>query len=273
MSRRRWNFSVLQLLLLTALCALCAGVVATSRQAVLGQGDFLGKLLFSPDGRWLAACSYDGGLRVWDLQRRRLHAWHRASADAPVLVGFSGATFIDQDTFVILRWIDDWDRRVELVFWDARRNQEKRTIQVSPSFAGYAVSPTGNLVASGGSDEGARSFRIEFRDLVSGELITACELDAYPEDLMFSSDGKTLAVSIASSDSPGGLRYHVQVWDSETGSLRSLRAPIVGSTLVLSGDGKHLLFHARDGATVWDVEADREVVKLKSVGALARFTQ
>jgi hypothetical protein len=145
MPRRRWNFSVLQLLLLTALCGLCAGVVAMSRQAA-GRSP-LQNLRFSPDGRWLAACYYNEEVRVWDLDRGRLHARLRVPADDSGYVALSGARFVDQDTLVALRVMGDMERRAELVLWDVRRNRERRTIPVSTEWDNFAVSPDGNLLA------------------------------------------------------------------------------------------------------------------------------
>lgn len=259
MSRLRWSFSVQQLLLLTALCGLCAGVIASSRQAVWDSQ--WARLQFSPDGRWLAEFMEDGQLRVWDLERRRLYARVRIPSGDSGL-DFQDARLLDQDTLIVLRQSTTPETGAELVRWDIRRNRALSMIPVSPGCQQYVVSTTANLAVfflPSESEEGKRWGIFEFWDLVSGELRRVLEVDFCVSRFILSGDGKMLAVS---TDLGFNGPYQVHVLDTLAGVCHRPRVPMYARYLDLSDDGRHLISWTREGFVIWDIVADRQVRNL-----------
>jgi WD40 repeat protein len=263
MSRRRWNFSVLQLLLLTALCGLCAGVVAVSRQAA--GSAYLENLLFSPDGKWLAACN-QGEVRVWNLERKRLHASSSVRAGGALHVDFRGAGFIDRDTFVASRYGYDTESWQDLVLWDVRQDKLKKTLPTSTLAYRYCVSASGKVVVVN-PNEPSSSFvpsTMQVRDLANGEADSLVKSDGYVDGLLFSSDGKILAARVGRDRSDATLAYRLSVWDISSSSERSLGEPKSPWLLALSEDGKRVAALAGDDAVlkVWDSGTGRELASI-----------
>jgi WD40 repeat protein len=277
---RRWNFSVLQLLLLTALCGLCAGVVATSRKTV--PDALLENLVFSEEGRWLAAGYLGGEVRVWDLERRRLWARIRASSPDSASLDFHGARFIDQDTLALLRR-ERGSAGAELVLWDVRQNRESRAIEIPPGPERYAIAPASGLAGvfypSDSRMENATD-RIELRKLSTGEIHRVLEVEPMPSrsycwQFLMSSDGSTILASFWSLDAKGDIRAHVRIWDTVSGSPRVTDALTLNGPLDMSSDGKKLAVIRSDQVVVWDIEANRESIALRRLtgeSLTARFT-
>ncbi|MCL4201168.1 MAG: WD40 repeat domain-containing protein [Pirellulaceae bacterium] len=270
MSRRRWNFSVLQLLLLTALCGLCAGVVAMSRQTAANA--YLENLLFSPDGQWLAACYHGGRVRVWDVHRRRVHSSPSPLASDSHYVDFSGAGFVDGDTLAVLRCDYDGQGRRELVLWDVQQNKLKTTIPTVPWVYRYCVSPAGKVVTVHGEQPSAAwgPNTIVIQDLSSGQTDSVVKPDCYFNQLLLSSDGKTLVARVARRGSDGIVAFHLNIRDISDNSKRSPKTPIDGYVLAISDNGERVcILNAGDGSSaIWDLETGNQISEFHCTGYL-----
>ncbi len=275
MSRRPWNISILQLLLLTALCAMCAGVIAVSRQNA--GVHFVQRLVFSPDGRWLAACYVDGSIRVWDVARRSTASRRVTLGDQSAFIDVSGARFIDDDTLVVVKQAYTPQRSDRLLLWDVRRNEPVKTIPFTPMAEIWAVSPAGGLAATSAQGmpyaytptppAGATEVTIELWDLEQGRGRFVLKPSKPFHELIFSSDGKKL-VAVGSS---GDANVLVQLWDTDTSAVRllELESNSSGPFAVLSGDGKRLAFlswgwsseYPRYSVNVCDLETSDEFAR------------
>ncbi|HEY7311725.1 MAG TPA: sigma-70 family RNA polymerase sigma factor [Gemmataceae bacterium] len=211
-------------------------------------------LLFSPDGRMLAALGSPPVIELWDpatgailrtLEGHKDQLWSAAfSPDGKTLVSGS----------------DDKTIR----FWDPATGKEVRKIACGERVRQITLSPDGKLLASIGSiklDKPGRSewyannrVRIwdaatdtELRSLVMPALDIRSGLRAGFLDMRFAPDGKTLVT--------GGLDGMLRVWDAETGKERRQFGGFAGypNAFAFTPDGKTLAL-ADGGMTIRTID-------------------
>jgi WD40 repeat protein/transcriptional regulator with XRE-family HTH domain len=195
--------------------------------------DTIRTLAFSPNGRTLASGSWDGTIKMWDLESAEL-LWTNWSTDNIESLAFS------PDGRTIASGGDD----ATIQLWDAISGALHQTLlgQSGPVFA-LAWSPDGRLLASGGTAES-----IQLWELSAVQSETSARLLAghtnWVLGLAFAPDGRTLA--------SGSWDGTVKLWNVAGGSLRQT---LTGHTdrvraIAWSPDGR-LLASCGFDQTIW----------------------
>jgi WD40 repeat protein len=201
--------------------------------------DTVRALAFSPDGRTLATGSWDGTIKLWDIESGAL-LWTSWFTDNIESLAFApdGRTLASGGD----------DATVQL--WDARGGTHRQTLSghSGPVFA-LAWSPDGSLLASGGVDEGIRLWELSGAQPGPGARTLTGHID-WVLGLAFTPDGTQLA--------SGSWDGTVRLWDVASGSLRQT---LTGHTdrvraVVWSPDG-HLLASCGFDQTIWLWDVDR----------------
>ena len=170
MNRRASGITLQQLLLVIVLVALVLGVTMSVVHGPLarrGQKTRVEHLAFSPDGRTLAAGSWNGTLRLWDLSQGKIRATY-------VLPSGSMAFTPDGKTLAL----GCWDGTIQL--WDVEGERERAVLggHLAPPIRreddslyapwrgveALAFDPDGKIMATGSGDGTAKLW-----DLSSGE--------------------------------------------------------------------------------------------------------
>ena len=168
----------------------------TAGPVLVGHGDWVQSVAFSPDGKWLVSASNDKTLKMWDVRAGRLHAsW--PGYGYPI----NSVTFAPDGRSLATGGNDGTVR-----LWEVRSAQARQVWRGHGSSV-YAVafSPDGTRVAAGGKDQ-----TIFVWDVKSGKRLLA--LDGHSSDvfaLVYSPDGRMLV-------SAGGDR-RIRVWSTTSG--------------------------------------------------------
>jgi len=195
----------------------------------------------TPDGRHALSASYDGTLKVWDLESGR---------ELQTLAGHG-----DQVTGVVTT--PDGRRAVSssedgtLKVWDLQSGRELRTLAGHGDWvAAVAVAPDGRRAVSASGDK-----TLKVWDLQSGrELRTLAGHTTFVDGVAVLPDGRR-AVS-ASGDAT------LKVWDLESGrEVRTLKGHGgIVTAVAVTPDGRGAISTSYDGTLkVWDLESGREL--------------
>ena len=213
-----------------------------------GQKD-VADVAWSPDGRRLAAASWDGSVSVWDVASAELVEVLRASAQRMQQVEWSPDG----------RWIagGDWDSRVHV--WDAGTLEAvHRSDRLGGHVQALAWSPDSAWLVVGGRNVVVRVLEAGTWEPV-GRLVGHT---APVQSLAFSADGATLISACALGE--------VHLWDLGARGWRTQhrgagREPPAG--VAFSPDGRRAAIGWGNGAVeVWDVER-RERARLLEAGS------
>jgi len=194
-------------------------------------------LKLSPDGRTLAASSWDDGkVRLFDT----------ADPDRPMPMLSSGTSWVEDMAFsadgrVLATVAGDRLLRV----WDSETWELSRTIRTDQlRIRGVALDATGSHVAASGDDGTIRVWRVD-----RGDPILRLQREGHgPRGLGFLPDGRRLV--------SGGIGGQVVLWDLEDGSHRQIGG-FDGRIYFLDihPDGVHVATSGSDGiARIWDLE-------------------
>ena len=154
---------------------------------------------FSPDGKTLAAASYDMTVKVWDVTTAK-----RTTLQGHTHAVYSVAFSPDGKTLASA----SGDKTVKL--WDLATNKERAVLQghTEPVMS-VAFSPDGKILASAGVDKSVKLW-----DVATGTERTTLQGTEAVWSVAFSPDGKTLASAGGTvSNAPGELK----LWDVVTG--------------------------------------------------------
>ena len=212
--------------------------------------DLANAVVFSPDGKTVAAALDDGTLTLWDLITKKKLKTLKGHAERIVAVAFSP----DGKTVAT----GSWDHTVKL--WDVSTKQESGTFEGSGNYIpAVAVSRDGQTLASASDDRTVKLWDLSMKQKLGTleghrDLVFA---------VAFSPDGKTLAS--ASDDAT------VKLWDLSTKQELGIFKGHGGSVdgVAFSPDGKTLASASRDETVkLWDVSTHQELRTLKG-----RFTR
>jgi DNA-binding beta-propeller fold protein YncE len=251
----------------------------------------------TPDGRLLAAASWDRTVRVWRADAgARLHFWMlkqkatalAASPDGRRLAvgdGSGGLAVRDLETgaeawsvrtrrqgVLDVAWspagavLATTDGANSVSFWDVATGEKvRRWPGHEGGVTGLAFSPVGNLLATAGADDAVR-----LRNLTTAaETAVLAAEGAAPRRVVWSADGRRLAAT-------GDGRPVVLVWEVPAGgrgaTARPLRRLEGGSGLgvALSPDGRLVAASDDEGALVWEATTGRLLRHFKAGGSSTR---
>jgi WD40 repeat protein len=218
-------------------------------RALLRHSDEVYRVLFSPDGRYVASCSHlklrgaadhttaasagrDGTVRVFDRERGEPHVFS-GSARPVYDIAFS------PDGSALASASIDGSLRVV----DLSRMEERVLTSEAGFLADVEFSPDGRTIAILGR---TGIFLVDRR---TGEKRPLVGHHSYAHTIAFSPDGKALA--------SGGSDALTILWDVETGAakrtLRGHRGPV--RALAFSSDGRQLATASYDGLVLlWELE-------------------
>ncbi len=204
-----------------------------------GHGSIVTCVAISPDGKTLASCSWDAGIRLWDMPSGRKRAELVGHAKTVCHVAFSA----DSKTLVSC----GFDGMVKL--WDTETGKEKTTFK-APELVVHAValSPDGKTLAVGYNPFGTEEQPLFGNDKPG--VIGLWDMDTGKErqrlrlprgkvtTLAFSLDGQVLI----SGGGMNGQFGEVRLWDVARGRLLATSGGMVTGVdgLSLSPDGRTL---------------------------------
>lgn len=216
-------------------------------------------LSFSPDGKLLAAASFDGGA-LYDVENQKQ-------------VG----TFAQQIPLVSAQWSPDGKlvagipgdpTKGRIVLWDVAGNKEADLLK--DKLIGqnaFAFSPDGTQAVSGGA-----SGIVTVWDLASGQPVTTINVADTDADmsagkpqidsLVFAGDGKTLIINVHGAISET-LRWDLAANKAlpKLSPANHIAAP-VATALFAPGDASHVYWLSRGSVIVVDIASDKETGRL-----------
>jgi WD40 repeat protein len=254
--------------------------VATGKEVYPGPGHHgpVLQVAYSPDGKTLASCGLDRTLCLWDVEskkdRHRLATGFAAYDDNPVC---ALAFAPDSKTLAALQPKSSSEGSNKAVhFWDVKSGEDTLSLDdPTPKEAvrAIALSPDGTTLATCTFHQGIRLISLPSKE-EQGTLGDPADIksnNAFPERLVFSPDGRTLAV--------GCFDGYVRLWDWRGRTLLRQLAPefrdkVAG--LAYSPDGQILatcwgdnsptihLWHPGSGALLGKLEGPKkdEVIAL-----------
>ena len=216
----------------------------------------LGKIVeFSPDGKWLAAASYDGDVRLVEPYTYAWHTLHEpGNWDDPHL-SFSPDSH---------RLAVSSAQRAEVEIWDVATLQIVRTVPIECSVRTVCFSPDGQALLTGppysGDENHARhpTAPTALWDAATGKRLATWPMEARVGGA-FSPDGQTLAFAYPDNT--------VRLFDVSTQELRKTISGHGGTVrdMVWWPDGKTLATAGTDNRVrIWRVETGQQVAALRS---------
>ncbi|HVW03049.1 MAG TPA: Gfo/Idh/MocA family oxidoreductase [Planctomycetaceae bacterium] len=188
--------------------------------------DWVSSVAFSPDGKWLAAGTYQG-VRLWDVAEKK---------DAGTLAlksGFVRSVAFSHDGKVLAA-----GSYQAVTLWDFETREVKQTLKGHRAYVGgIAFSPDGKWLGTASQDETARIWK-----LPEGTEVTKFERHRLPVNAIAFSPTEPLVASAAGDDTRTTQPGEVQLWEIETGKVK-LTFPEhekSATCVAFSPDGKRL---------------------------------
>ena len=203
----------------------------TLRHTLRGHTDKISRIAWSPDGKKLASPSYDGTIRIWDVQTGQLIHTLEGHSNGVMAVAWSPAGNVLASS--------SFDNSIRL--WNVQTGQCVQILKEHTNTVNaVACSPDGSTLASGSDDETIRLW-----DMQTGQNTQTIQV-SYIDSLAWSPDGKLLA--------SGGYKG-VKLWNARTDNdIRSFEG-VEGSAWAVawSPDGKILASgHHNQIISIWN---------------------
>jgi eukaryotic-like serine/threonine-protein kinase len=246
-----------------------------SRMTLHGQEAFITTVAFAPDGKYLATCSSDNVVCIWDLGAQRQFK----------VLGYKAQSVTFAPDGKTLALLEQSSRSICL--WDVAGRRERASIPQPSRAMRLAFSPDGKHIATGEWSGTVRLWDVALRQEIGalgqhegpvsgvvfspdGTILASCSaangpirlwdtaqrrgigsLDGHTSgvlSLAFSPDGKTIASA--------GVDSTVRLWNTASSQVVSTfrgQGKAVVVSVAYSPDGKTLATGAEDGAVrLWD---------------------
>jgi len=228
------------------------------RQTMRGHTGGISGIVHLPDGRRIVTCSYDGSLRLWNLESgiQTGNDWRDDGQEGvwSIVLSPNGKTVAS----------GSWDGTVRL--WDVETKKAvARWTGHTAAVESLCWSVDCERVVSGSNDGTIRVWDVESGDTVLGPINTGHE-DVYAA--IYSPDTTKIAT--------GGLRENaLKIWDAKTGNLLStIKHDSAVWTLAWTSDQKKLITGS-DTITIFDTATWQQIATLEghtsSVFSLSLF--
>lgn len=167
-----------------------------------------------PAGNTFAAASLEGALELWnkttgECVQKILEPTNGDSQDISMITSLA---YLSDS--IIVSGGGSFDHFGHVRFWDIRSGTLIKTITAHTDMCRIAVSPQGNLLATGSGDGTAKLW-----DITTGDLLHTLSHGAAVNQVAFSPDGDTL-VSGGSELKRNKEVGQIKVWDVKTGNRK-----------------------------------------------------
>ncbi|HZL87830.1 MAG TPA: WD40 repeat domain-containing protein [Pirellulaceae bacterium] len=222
------RFTILQLLLVTALCGLLAGWATQAWRA--GSQFRLTAAEISPDGKRLAT-AYDGGtIDVWDISGSRPK---KVASRQMTGAYFQSLRFTDGGSLFIYQL---GGRGSELVAWDIAQDRAKTVVRTPQQFLAWDVSLDGTTAVSTTFNTTGTAAAVDLWDLSTGQPKNRIKIagSSYLHQVAIDAQATTVAAMDASNSK-------LYLLDAGTGQpLRDFSTISLLQGWALSRDGNHV---------------------------------
>jgi len=201
----------------------------------------VGKVSFSPDGKYLATANMDGVPAIWNLETSN----KVLSLETGMLP--SKAITYNPDGKLLATGGDEGVVQI----WDARKGVELFSLELGGIIHGLSFNPEGNFLAAASEDGNIRVW-----DVKTGNIVSNPPRQSGIYDIAFLSDGR-----YATAGQDGTTR----IWDPLTGQQLLLLAGPTSTMIGVDGspDGKRIATGAYDGSLrIWDAAPGKEMLTI-----------
>jgi WD40 repeat protein len=256
-------------------------------QQFAGHEGQIGKILFSPDGKFLVSFGYDATVRCWELASgKEINRWSNISASAAAIaISPNGKAIVVGAEATIAEFLDCKTNRKlgslgpatcsttclayspdgtilftghengTIQLWDTQTNKRLQLLKAhAGSVVSAAYSARGNQLASIGQDGSARVW-----DVATGKK--QCEFKGHEGELYSVSFAADAGQLVTASDD--GM---VTIWACDTKRVLSrfrVAEPLQRLPLAYSPCGKMLITgHRENMAKLWNISTGKEIIPL-----------
>lgn len=212
----------------------------------------VGKISFSPNGKYLATANMDGLPTIWDIGTSSKVRSIMTNTLPPKAIAYS------PDGQLLATAGDEGIVRI----WDAKQGTELTSLNLGGIIHSVSFSPDGIYLAAASEDGGIKVWNAE-----TGEIVSNPPRQSGMYDIAFLADGR-----YATAGQDGATH----VWDPLTGQQLLLLAGPTSTVISVDGspDGKRILTGAYDGTLrIWDASPGRELMTIPAhVGIIWNVT-
>ena len=197
---------------------------------------------FSPDGKMLASVYWDGAVRVWDVQTRKLMT---------TLKGYWRSALFSPDGKILA---------TSGILWDVNTFEQKSSLTKKrySSEVALTFSPDGTTLITKGTGKTITLWDLKTKQSKTIEVGETSFLDS----VVYSPDGTTIVCR--------GIRSNtVGMWDAKTAKQKAIH---IGHTRIVnsvaySPDGKTLASSCRDMIRLWNAKTGQHRIAIPQQGA------